>query len=117
MGQTTDLNKPQKIITDNDIQKGQYVKFSKDTVYILQGYVFAEENSVLEIEPGTVVKMKNTMYFGTLVIMQDAKIIAEGTKEEPIIITSATNFLSDGTGYWNALKIGEKRAMYGGHND
>ncbi len=145
--QTTDYKKPQKMITDDDIGPNQYVKFSKDTVYVLEGYVFVEENSVLEIEPGSVIKGKSSGYHSTLVIMQGAKILAVGEKETPIIFTSTndslannyepgfneivdyywggivicgrstTNFSTDGTGLWNDLKIGEKKAVYGGWND
>jgi hypothetical protein len=85
--------KPEKIIKDSDISSSSgTVLWSKDTVYILDGYVYVEAPTELYIEMGTIIKAKETPTVNdiasVLVITRGAKIYAEGTKEEPIIFTS-----------------------------
>ncbi|MBN2570862.1 MAG: T9SS type A sorting domain-containing protein [Ignavibacteriales bacterium] len=97
--------KPEKVITDADITATSgNVFWSKDTVYVLDGFVYVEEPSVLTIQAGTVVKAKETPSVSdvasALIICRGAKIIAEGTRNEPIIFTTEyddTDLPDDGT--------------------
>ena len=64
--------------------------------YTLVGWVYVEEGATLTIEPGTVFKGTNYNFDNrevatgsSLIIKQGAKIMAEGTREQPIVFTSA----------------------------
>lgn len=65
-----------------------------DSVYYLDGYVFVEGTSELDIEPGTVImafEQPSEVAEGnatSLIITRNAKINAEGTRQNPIIFTS-----------------------------
>lgn len=65
-------------------------------VYTMVGWIYVEEGATLTIEPGTIIKGSNKSYDGreaaqgsSLVIMQGARIMAQGTPTEPIVFTSA----------------------------
>jgi hypothetical protein len=90
--QTTDTGKPRKVITDASIGGSNYT-FDRDTVYVLDGYVYFEAPGTLTIESGTVIKgvqdPTNGIDLGScLVITKNADINAQGTPTEPIIFTS-----------------------------
>src|SRR5688572_20429713 len=63
----------------------------KQNTYILKGLVYIVENKTLTIEAGTVIKGS---YSGTdvaaLIITRGAKIMAQGTSDQPIVFTSAS---------------------------
>lgn len=64
---------------------------SKDTIYLMKGYVYVVNNATLTIEPGTTVlgATTTTTTGGTLIITAGAKLMAKGTADAPIIFTSA----------------------------
>ncbi len=70
----------------------------RTNVYQLNGSVFVLNNSVLNIEAGTVVKGHSLGTFGTnvaaLFITRGAKIMAEGSANSPIIFTADVDDLS-----------------------
>lgn len=93
-------------IKDSDITGNQgIVKWTKDKVYLLDGYVYVEAGTTLEIEAGTVIKAKQNPSNGSdkasvLVISRGAKIDAQGTRNEPIIFTAEADDVTlpdDGT--------------------
>ncbi|GHT61372.1 hypothetical protein FACS189451_03230 [Bacteroidia bacterium] len=68
----------------------------KKGVYTMVGWIYVEDGATLTIEPGTVIKGTNKSYDGrqaatgsSLIIMRGAKIMAQGTRTEPIVFTSA----------------------------
>ena len=61
--------------------------WSADSVYRLRGYVYVDQPAVLTIEPGTRI-ISNKDSAGVLVIYKGARIMAQGTKEKPIVFTS-----------------------------
>lgn len=86
--------------------------WTADNVYTLNGYVFVANNATLTIEPGTVIKGAVSSGSGAaaLVITRGAKIMAEGTAENPIIFTSELdelngNLTKEDTGLWGGLVI------------
>jgi len=99
-------------ITDNDIQPGQTVNWTKDKVYLLDGLVFVETGATLNIEAGTVIKFTARADVGNpsaLVITRGAKIYAEGAPTEPIIFTAEADDVTD------PLDLGPKdNALWGG---
>lgn len=92
LAQTTDVGKPRKIVNDGSVNAGQNVYWSKDTVYVMDGFVYVESGAVLTIQAGTVVKALETPSTGdiasALIISRGARLYAEGTASEPIIFTS-----------------------------
>jgi len=73
-------------------------RWTADTIYIVDNLTFVEPPAVLTIEPGTIVRGAELLYSGTstldpsiigdLNICRGAKIVAKGTAEAPIIMTS-----------------------------
>lgn len=102
-----------------------------DKKYLLSGQVFVREGNTLTIEPGTVIFGEKRSK-GTLIIDRGAKIMAEGTKEKPIIFTSNQAMGDRDRGDWGGLvvlghaKVNipnpaiegiEPQIHYGGNND
>ena len=93
---------PTRIITDADLGGNTVYYWSNDTIYLLDGFVYLEENSTLQIQAGTIIKAKfhptppNTTT--ALIITKSARLEAKGTRSQPIIFTSEiddTNFAFD----------------------
>ena len=68
----------------------------KKGVYTMVGWIYVEDGATLTIEPGTIIKGTDYNHDGTkaatgssLIIKRGAKIMAEGTRTEPIVFTSA----------------------------
>lgn len=61
--------------------------WTKNNVYLLQGFIYVKNGATLTIEPGTVIKGDKTSK-GSLIVTRGAKIIADGTPSEPIVFTS-----------------------------
>ena len=78
------------IVTENITES---TTWEKENVYQLGGRITVEEGATLTIEPGTIVKGEaGTGSNATaLLIARGAKIMAEGTKDEPIIFTSVAD--------------------------
>ena len=86
------------VVKDEDINAGDMVTWTSDNVYLLDGFVYVEPGAKLTIEPGTVIKGKQTPSTGdlasTLIITRGAMIMAEGTESQPIIFTAQADDLS-----------------------
>jgi len=139
----TTISSATKTIVDNGSGTGT-VTFSKDTVYILEGFVFVNSGQVLTIEAGTVIKGKagTGTSASALIVAKGGTIMANGTSSAPIIMTFEGDKL-DGTtslttqGQWGGLIVlgdaslnstpgstqiegiptSEARGLYGGTND
>ncbi|MFN5962805.1 MAG: hypothetical protein ACK5CW_15100 [Verrucomicrobiota bacterium] len=75
----------------------QDTRWTKDNVYILRDVVYVLPPAILTIEPGTIVRGIEDTYCeggaigdqpGSLFICRGAKIVANGTPDEPIIFTA-----------------------------
>ena len=85
-------------------------RISKDTLlkasntYILSGLVYMVNNATMTIEPGTVIKgdFQGTSV-AALTITRGAKIVANGTQDNPIVFTSASPVPRSGD--WGGLVI------------
>lgn len=91
---------PVRTITDASLVGGTTYQWDKDTVYLLDGFVFLEAGSTLRIEPGTIIKGKNKPSNGVdktsaLIITRSAQIIANGTENQPIIFTAELDDTDD----------------------
>ena len=141
----------QTVVTDATLQGNTNYTWTADTEYILDGLVFLESGSTLTIEPGTVIKARENDDVTTgdnttaLIVTRGARIIADGTANQPIIFTADADDVDDAEdldanldrGLWGGLIIlgnatiansepedaiegiasTELRARYGGTND
>ncbi|HAB16011.1 MAG TPA: T9SS C-terminal target domain-containing protein, partial [Verrucomicrobiales bacterium] len=84
------------VVVTNQYLTGE-INWNATNIYVLTNYVYLMTNSVLRIEPGTVVKGRNGAppNFGTLFVTRGAKIYAEGTQNQPIIFTAESDDLQD----------------------
>jgi len=77
---------------------------SSDTTYVLTGWTFVDSLATLIIPAGTVVRGdKSSM--GSLIVCRGGKIIAQGTKEHPIVFTSDMPRGARAPGDWGGIVI------------
>ncbi|MCA1760051.1 MAG: hypothetical protein LC658_09800 [Bacteroidales bacterium] len=88
------------------------VTWTKDNEYVLEGLVFVNDGQILTIKPGTVLRFRSGQAenASALIVARGGKIIAEGTKAEPIIFTSEQDDLQGSVakeerGLWGGLII------------
>ena len=130
-----------KVITDilsegNVIGNGDQEVVFKGTqtltkgTYVLKGWVYVAEGSQLTIEPGTVIKGDKATK-AALIVERGAKLIAEGTQNEPIVFTSAQPAGQRRPGDWGGVILcgkaknnqkqmqieGGPRSFHGGDDD
>lgn len=72
--------------------------------YLLKGFVNVNAPAVLTIEPGTII-FGDKDSKGTLIINRGAKLIANGTKERPIVFTSQQPAGQRSPGDWGGIII------------
>ena len=77
-----------------------------DTLYALNGYVKVTNGATLTIQPGTRILGGNAAGVGgALFVYRGAKIVANGTKDAPIVFTSSRAADSRAPGDWGGLVI------------
>jgi len=120
------------------------VTWTSDKEYVLNGFVFVNDGQTLTIEAGTVVRARTGQgsLASALIVARGGRIIAEGTRVNPIIFTVEGDDLQgsvpvEARGLWGGLiilgnasinteageamiegiPISEPRGIYGGSND
>ncbi len=86
-----------------------------DRTWLLRGGVFIGDDSaetVLTVEPGTIV-YGETATKGMLVIRRGSKLVADGTKDAPIVFTSPKEDGSRARGDWGGLIINGRAPING----
>ncbi len=131
------------VITDNGGGTGT-TTWKAGTNYLLDGKVYVNEGQTLTIEPGTVIRANTGQgeNASALIVARGGKIIAEGTRQNPIIFTVEGDDLKgsvpiEANGLWGGviilgdapvntpsgedmiegIPVGEPRATYGGNNE
>ncbi|TAE34051.1 MAG: cell shape-determining protein MreB [Cytophagales bacterium] len=86
--------------------------WSADKIYVLRGYVLVDNNAVLTIQPGTIIKgaarsedPSGGQRAASLIIRPGAKIEARGTAQAPIVFTSNQPAGQRARGDWGGLII------------
>ncbi|MEA1877078.1 MAG: hypothetical protein U9N86_09435 [Bacteroidota bacterium] len=89
---------PSKLITDKNAGGTGTTTWHKDTVYILDGFVFVNNGQVLTIEGGTIIKCKagQAEDATALIVARGGKIMAEGRADAPIIFTAESDNIMPG---------------------
>ncbi len=98
-------------VTDKGKGAGNYT-WTADKVWILNGFVFINSGQTLTIEPGTVIKGKpgEGENASALIVARGGMIMAEGTKDKPIIFTAEADDLQGSValldrGLWGGVII------------
>ncbi|MGL5960166.1 MAG: hypothetical protein ACRCY6_05400 [Bacteroidales bacterium] len=78
--------------------------FVSDSVYVLRGQINVNNGVSLNINAGTIIKGDKASK-ASLIILPGAKIMAEGTKEKPIVFTSREDKGYRSAGDWGGLVI------------
>jgi hypothetical protein len=80
--------------------------WTKDKIWKISGQVNVDSGYTLTIQPGTVVQgIKSNSNKAVLMITRGAKIIADGTAEQPILFTSDQAAGSRNTGDWGGVIV------------
>ncbi len=74
------------------------VTWTKDNVYLLDGFIYVNDGQTLTIEAGTIIKGApgEGADASALIVARGGKIMAEGTAAEPIIFTSQADDIQPG---------------------
>ncbi|MEJ5265826.1 MAG: T9SS type A sorting domain-containing protein [Bacteroidales bacterium] len=87
--QNTDYPNPTSTLGNGDLSAAGGLKITTNQTISgtvkLDGWVYVKSGATLTIQPGTIIRGTTG---STLIIERGAKIIAEGTKEQPIVFTS-----------------------------
>lgn len=100
-----------EVYTDNGTGTGT-VTWTRDKQYLVEGFIYVNDGQTLTIEAGTVIRFKSgeAENASALIVARGGKIIAEGTRPEPIIFTSEDDDLQgeiadEARGLWGGLII------------
>lgn len=77
---------------------------TSDKQYLLKGQVFVPDGVTVTIQPGTIIYGEKRSR-GTLVVDRGGKLIGRGTRENPIVMTSAQEPGERDRGDWGGLVI------------
>ncbi len=86
----------------NDFEIDEDVTLTYPNTYNLKGFVYVTDGATLTIEPGVIIKGEKSTK-GTLIVERGGKIMARGTKERPIVFTSAQAPGSRKPGDWGGI--------------
>lgn len=106
-------------ITDKGEGTGT-MTMNSTTTYVLNGMVFVNSGQTLTIEEGTVIKGKSGQgeNASALIVARGAKIMAQGTAANPIVMTSEADQIrriADGNGFENGGNLpATARGLWGG---
>jgi len=85
-------------------------RWTANNTYLLSGPIYVNNNATLTIEPGTVIRGNKAFAGSALVITKGAKLIANGTKNAPIVFTSSGGVGNRAIGDWGGIVILGKAA-------
>lgn len=102
MEETIDVGGRQVVVLEGKLNADRTL--SADYAYLLKGAVFVEGGATLTIEPGVEIFGEQASN-GTLIVAQGSKIMADGTADAPIIMSSDAEIGSRARGQWGGLII------------
>lgn len=84
--------------------------WTNDNIYLLHGWLYVRDGATLTIEPGTLIKGDYTTK-GTLIVERGARLIADGTAEQPIVFTSQKPAGQRSYGDWGGVILCGKASI------
>jgi len=93
---------PVDSVIEGNINSNVYLSSTKK--YLLRGFVNVNPPATITIEPGTIIYGEKDSK-GTLIINRGAKIIANGTRQRPIVFTSQQPAGQRAPGDWGGIII------------
>ena len=102
MEETVEVDGRQVVVLEGKLRADRTL--SGDYAYLLRGAVFVEGGATLTIEPGVEIFGEQATN-GTLIIAQSSKIIADGTADNPIVMSSDAEIGRRARGQWGGLII------------
>ena len=114
---------PSGEITADSLEKETQLDWIAGLTYVLDGRAFIgddAEETILNIEPGALIlgeavtDVDNT---AALIIQRNSKIIAEGTKDNPIVFSSAKKVGDRESDDWGGLILNGKAPINGGASE
>lgn len=105
--QSTNYGTPNQIITTNITTN---TTWTAGNIYQLQGQIYVKNNATLTIEPGTVIMGAKSIPGSGLFIEKGAKLMAEGTVNNPIVFTSDQPAGARAAGDWGGIILMGKAA-------
>lgn len=104
------LGSQAQIVVSGNIDINGTTTWTNDNIYILSGFVKVTANDTLVIQPGTIIK-GDLVTKGSLIIERGAYIHAQGTPEQPIVMTSQKAAGQRSYGDWGGLIICGRAAV------
>ncbi|MBK9014121.1 MAG: PKD domain-containing protein [Saprospiraceae bacterium] len=96
----TTLGLTAQVVVNADITTN--TTWTNNNIYLLQGgCLYVTNNATLTIEPGTIVKGDQA----ALIVTRGAKLIADGTPEQPIVFTSSKPVGQRAPGDWGGILL------------
>jgi len=90
---------------------------TNDTLWQIKGNVFVKNGATLNVEPGTfIVGLPGSQPASAILVTREGKIIAEGTRSRPIVMTSSLPFGERQRGDWGGLVMMGKGIVNVGAN-
>lgn len=99
-----------QIVVSGNIDINGTTTWTNNNIYILSGFVKVTANDTLVIQPGTIIK-GDLVTKGSLIIERDGFINAQGTVEQPIVMTSQKAAGQRSYGDWGGLIICGRAAV------
>jgi PKD repeat protein len=78
--------------------------WTSNNIYILNGWVYVKAGATVTIQPGTIIKGDFASQ-GALIVERDAKLVANGTADMPIVFTSQKSVGLRNYGDWGGVII------------
>ncbi len=107
-----------QVVRPDSVLRGEIsgrVYLSNTKIYGLDGYVYVNDGATLEIQAGTIIVGDTVGQNSVLCINRGGKIIANGTKNNPIIFTSSAAPGQRASGDWGGIVIcGKARTNHPG---
>lgn len=104
------LGSQAQIVVSGNIDINGTTTWTNDNIYILSGFVKVTANDTLVIQPGTIIK-GDLVSKGSLIIERGAYLHAQGTVEQPIVMTSQKAAGQRSYGDWGGLIICGRAAV------
>jgi hypothetical protein len=96
------------VVKPDSVLRGEIsgrIRLSNTKIYGLDGYVYVNDGAVLEVEAGTIIVGDTVGQNSVLCVNRGGKIIANGTKQQPIIFTSSAAPGQRARGDWGGIVI------------